>query len=58
MLACLIITSTFKDTSTECLYQGLERVKLLKDRRWHQKLCFCYKIVKLLTKQNTQQRIV
>ena len=40
-----MITGAFKGTSRECLCQEL-RLELLKDRRWHQKLCFYYKIVK------------
>ena len=36
---CLKITGAFKGTSRERLYQGL-RLESLKDRRWHQKLCF------------------
>ena len=43
--ACLVITGAFKGTSRECLSQELG-LELLKDRRWHQKMCFSYKIVK------------
>ena len=46
--ACLVITSAFKGTSVECLYQELG-LESLKDRRWHRKLCFFYKIVKGLS---------
>ena len=40
-----MITGAFKGTSGECLCQEL-RLELLKDRKWHQKLCFYYKIAK------------
>ena len=45
--ACLGITGAFKGTSRERLYQELG-LESLKDRRWHRKLCFLYKIVKCL----------
>ena len=46
--AHLVITGAFKGTSRERLYQelGLESIK---DRIWHRKLCFFYKIVKGLS---------
>ena len=46
--ACLVITGAFKGTSRECLYQELG-LESLKDRRWHWKMCFFYKIVKGLS---------
>ena len=42
--AYLVITGTFKGTSRERLYQKLG-FESLKDRRWHRKPCFFYKIV-------------
>ena len=46
--ACLVTTGTFKGTLREHLYQELG-LESLKDRRWHRKLCFFYKIVKGLS---------
>ena len=46
--ACLVITGAFEGTSREPLYQELG-LESLKDRRWHRKLCFFYKIVKGLS---------
>ena len=43
--ACSVITGAVKGTSREHLCQELE-LESLKHRRWHQKLCFFYKIVK------------
>ena len=43
--ACLVIAGAFKGTSRERLYQELG-LESLKDRRWHRKMCFFYKIVK------------
>ena len=44
---CLVNTGAFKGTSGERPYQELG-LESLKDRRWHRKLCFFYKIVKRL----------
>ena len=44
---CLVIIGDFKSISRERLLQELE-FELLKDRRWHRKLGFFYKIVKRL----------
>ena len=46
--ACLVIAGAFEDTSRERLYQELG-LDSLKDRRWHWKRCFFYKIVKGLS---------
>ena len=46
--ACLVITGAFKGTSRQRLHQELG-LESLKDRRWHRKLCFFYKIVKGLS---------
>ena len=46
--ACLGITGGFKGTVRECLCQELG-LESLRDRRWHRKLCFFYKIVKGLS---------
>ena len=46
--ACLVITSAFKGTSRKRLYHELG-LESLKDKRWHQKLRFFYKIVKVLS---------
>ena len=45
---CLVITGAFKGTSRERLYQQLG-LQSLKNRKWHRKLCFFYKIVKGLS---------
>ena len=45
---CFVITGAFKGTSRERLYHKLG-LESLKDRRWHRKLCFFYKIVKGLS---------
>ena len=45
---CLVNTGAFKGTSGERPYQELG-LESLKDRRWHRKLCFFYKIVKGLS---------
>ena len=46
--ACLVITGAFKGTSRERLYQELG-LESLKDRRWHRKMWFFYKILKRLS---------
>ena len=45
---CLVFTGAFKGISRKRLYHELG-LELLKDRRWHQKLCFFYKTVKGLS---------
>ena len=45
---CLVITDAFKGTSRERLYQQLG-LQSLKNRKWHRKPCFFYKIVKGLS---------
>ena len=46
--ACSVITGAFKSTCRERLYQQLG-LESLKDRIWHRKLSFFYKIVKGLS---------